>query len=290
MTSLKDLILANTPIISVPEKLAFYNKNGDLKSVSTLTKGGSISTRNGEKVIKFIGNNNGIFKIENEGHSENNKPEKKVILKIKKDNAYKKEQEMMGGEDVDIKGPTMKEMKENEMMGAEDVNVKSTELKQILDFLNLKNINIPPIISNRERELNLMHHSDLRKMLSNVKGIDKIKKDVLVEMILKKEGIKKGIKPQRSNELYQKLIKLYKLIDEKPLTRLNKKIKEIKEAEDFFKKNKDIYDGYKLNEEQKRLRRINFDKLDHQGADTARWVIQVKIGKLLKVDYSPLLE
>ncbi len=114
MTSLKDLILAKTPIISVPEKMAFYAKNGDLKTVSTLTKGGSISSRNKEKVIQFVGNNNGIFKIENEGYSENNNPQKK-------------EQRGMGAEDVNAKGFSMKEIKEQRGMEGEDINIKKIE-------------------------------------------------------------------------------------------------------------------------------------------------------------------
>jgi hypothetical protein len=76
MKSLKDLILSRTPIISIPSKMAFYSPNGKLKEVSTLTKGGAISTRNKEKVIQFIGNADDVFKISNQGYSENNNPQK----------------------------------------------------------------------------------------------------------------------------------------------------------------------------------------------------------------------
>jgi hypothetical protein len=76
MKSLKDLILSRTPIISIPSKMAFYSPNGKLKEVSTLTKGGAISTRNKEKVIQFIDSNDDDFKITNQGYSENNNPQK----------------------------------------------------------------------------------------------------------------------------------------------------------------------------------------------------------------------
>lgn len=114
MKSLKDLILARTPIISVPSKMAFYSPTGKLKEVSTLTKGGAISTRNKEKVIQFIGNNDDIFKINNKGYSENNNPQKQ-------------EERAMGVEDINVKGVSMKEIKELKGMEAEDINVKKVE-------------------------------------------------------------------------------------------------------------------------------------------------------------------
>ena len=114
MKSLKDLILSRTPVLSVPSKMAFYSPNGKLKEVSTLTKGGSISTRNKEKVIQFIGNNDDVFKITNQGYSENNNPQKQ-------------DQRGMETEDINIKGSSMKEIKEQKGMGAEDVNIKQVE-------------------------------------------------------------------------------------------------------------------------------------------------------------------
>ena len=298
MTSLSDLILSRTPIISVPSKMAFYTPTGKLKEVSTLTKGGAISTRNKEKIIQFIGNNDNIFRIDAQGHSEKNKPEKKEQEAMGREDINikgstmkeKKEQEMMGAEDVDIKGSTMKEKKEEQGMGAEDVDIKN-EFEKILQFLELKNITIPPIRSKRELELEKMHHHYLRDMLADIKDVDKINKNILVEMILKREGIKKGIKPQRSNPLYQKLVKLYKEIDEKPITRYNEYKKIIKEGEDFIKKNKHLQNQWNKNitEKEKLELRRAFDKANVSKTDNLRFHIH-QLQSLITTDYSPLLE
>jgi hypothetical protein len=77
MKTLTELLLARTPIISVPSKMAFYTSKGKLKEVPTLTRTGAISTRGREKVIKFIGNEEDIIRIDNPGYNENNKPKEK---------------------------------------------------------------------------------------------------------------------------------------------------------------------------------------------------------------------
>ena len=118
MKSLKDLILARTPIISVPSKMSFYSPNGKLKEVSTLTKGGAISTRNKEKVIQFIGNDNDVFKISNQGYNENNNPQKQ-----------EQEKQDMGSEDVNIK-----QLEKQRKKGVEDKYVKFTNLYKLSPF------------------------------------------------------------------------------------------------------------------------------------------------------------
>lgn len=82
--NLSNLILAQTPIISVPSKMSFYTPKGNLKSVPTLTKTGAISTRNNKKVINFVGNEENIFRIDNQGTNGIIKPRTKPTTKPKK--------------------------------------------------------------------------------------------------------------------------------------------------------------------------------------------------------------
>jgi hypothetical protein len=79
--NLTNLILSQTPIISVPSKMSFYTPKGNLKSVPTLTKTGAISTRNNKKVIKFVGNEENTFRIDNMGTNGVIKPRTKPKAK-----------------------------------------------------------------------------------------------------------------------------------------------------------------------------------------------------------------
>jgi hypothetical protein len=81
--NLTNLILSQTPIISVPSKMSFYTPKGNLKSVPTLTKTGAISTRNNKKVIKFVGNEENTFRIDNMGTNGVIKPRAKAKAKAK---------------------------------------------------------------------------------------------------------------------------------------------------------------------------------------------------------------
>lgn len=291
MKSLKDLILSRTPIISIPSKMAFYSPNGKLKEVSTLTKGGSISTRNKEKVINFIQNDDDVFNIENKGYSVNDKPETKVILKIKKDGKNKKEQEMMGAEDVDIKGSTMREKKEEQDMGAENVDVGNKELKKI-DFDKL-----PPINSEREIELNKMKVDELKNILPNEKEYKKMKKDDLIKAILKKEGIRYGLKNIKNTYLYSQLEKLYKYhnpnntndpysIYYNPYKKYNHFMRKIQEEE------KDIKDKEKQYPNSDTIYRSTIRRMrDRYNERLKEAKIEIKkYEELLKIDFSPLLE
>jgi hypothetical protein len=279
--------------------MAFYTPTGKLKEVSTLTKGGAISTRNKEKIIQFIGNNDNIFRIDAQGHSEKNKPKKKEQEAMGREDINikgstmkeKKEQEMMGAEDVDIKGSTMREKKEQEMMGDEDVDVGSKELKKI-DFDKL-----PPINSEREKELNKMKVDELKNILPNEKEYKKMKKDDLIKAILKKEGIRYGLKNIKNTYLYSQLEKLYNYhnpnntndpysIYYNPYKKYNHFMRKIQEE------NKSIKDKEKQNPNSDRIWRSQIQRMRDRYIESLKEATREikKYEELLKTDFTPLLE
>lgn len=67
---MNDKILAGTPSIRVPEKMAFFTNKGKLKEVPTLTKSGIPSMRNKKRVIDFVEvKNNEPVKVITPGYS-----------------------------------------------------------------------------------------------------------------------------------------------------------------------------------------------------------------------------
>ena len=66
----KNYLIMSTPVIEVPQKMVYVNKNGDKKSINTLTKKGRLATRDKHLAINFLPNNtNNDIYVKNKGRT-----------------------------------------------------------------------------------------------------------------------------------------------------------------------------------------------------------------------------
>ena len=70
---IKNYLIMNTPVIEVPQKMVYVNKNGDKKSIYTLTKKGKLATRDKHLAINFVPNNtDNDISVKNAGRTLSN--------------------------------------------------------------------------------------------------------------------------------------------------------------------------------------------------------------------------
>jgi len=70
---IKNYLIMSTPVIEVPQKMVYVNKNGDKKSINTLTKKGRLATRDKHLAINFLTNNtNNDIYVKNKGRTLSN--------------------------------------------------------------------------------------------------------------------------------------------------------------------------------------------------------------------------
>jgi exonuclease VII small subunit len=67
---MNQLVLFNTPLISVPKKVLYIDKKGKEKAINTLTPKGNISKREKKPAIKFENNDSNFVMLENKGVSK----------------------------------------------------------------------------------------------------------------------------------------------------------------------------------------------------------------------------